>query len=185
MQENAQIIATDGELGANVILVDVFEENGREYGTVTLGKLGQDVSDDLASFGGDNQFFEVESLIGNFGVRGIERNVLGAGTVMLEENVIANGIDKGAEAVTLTNAAIGAKRAKNTAKSLLAEVVDDLWRQVTSAKFELEKMRKIDNKMAFRGGISLTETRKIRLVERVKFQHFPRSGGKYSCDGAG
>lgn len=104
---------------------------------------------------------------------------------MFEDNVVADRIDKGAQAVSLANTSIGAQRAKNTAEGFLAEIVDNLWRQVTSAQLQLEKLREIDNKMAFRRGISLTETRKIRLVERVKFQHFPRSGGKYSCDGAG
>src|SRR5258708_8721836 len=36
--------------------------------------------------------------------------------------------------------------------------------------------------MTFRGGIALPEPTHVGFVKREKFQYFPRSAGKYSCD---
>jgi hypothetical protein len=46
----------------------------------------------------------------------------------------------------------------------------------------LNELRKISDKMTFRGGIALPEPTHVGLVKREKFQHFPRSAGKYSRD---
>jgi len=46
----------------------------------------------------------------------------------------------------------------------------------------LNELRKISDKMTFRGGIALPEPTYVGFVKREKFQYFPRSAGKYSCD---
>src|SRR5258707_626211 len=46
----------------------------------------------------------------------------------------------------------------------------------------MNELRKISNKMTFRGGIALPEPTHVGFVKRKKFQYFPRSAGKYSCD---
>ena len=78
-------------------------------GAVAIGKMREDVADNLGVFGGNGQFFEVENPVGDFRARRIQGDIFGAGTVMFEKDVVADGIHEGAEAIALANATIGAE----------------------------------------------------------------------------
>src|SRR5437763_14334088 len=111
---------------------------------------------------------------------GFERNVPRALPEVFQEHIVADGIHKRAEAVSLANAIWGPEQTDYPNECLLLQVVDSFRRQITGAELNLDELGEIRNKMVFRRSVTFPEPTHIGLVERKKFQHFPRSAGKYS-----
>src|SRR6266700_6588292 len=112
----------------------------------------------------------------------VQRNVLRARAVILEQHIIADRIHERPQPLRLTDPTRRAQRADYPRKGLLSDVVHNFGSQKTCSKLDLNKFGEIRNKMAFRGRIAFPEPTYVGFVERKKFQHFPRSAGKYSRD---
>src|SRR5882724_3567540 len=114
----------------------------------------------------------------------VQRNVLQARAVILEQHIIADRIHERPQPLRLTNPTLRAQRTDYPRKSLLPKVVHNFGSQKTCSKLNLNEFGEILNKMAFRRRIAFSEPTQVGFVERKKFQHFPRSAGKYSRDSA-
>jgi len=134
MQKDAKIVSRNREPRADFVLIHVLEKNGAKDGTVAFWKLREDIPNDLPGFGRDGEFFQIENFVWDFGMRGIERDISGTRAVVLEENVVANGIHEGAQPIALANTPVGTQRTKDAAEGFLTEVVDNFGREVTSTK---------------------------------------------------
>src|SRR5207245_8925872 len=107
-------------------------------------------------------------------------NVLQARAVILEQHIIADRIHERPQPIRMPDPALRAQRTNYPRKSLLPKVVHYFGSQKPCSKFNLNEFREILNKMAFRRRIAFPEPSHVGFVERKKFQHFPRSAGKYS-----
>jgi hypothetical protein len=67
-------------------------------------------------------------------VLGFQRNVPVPGTIMFEQNVVANGIDEGSETGSFSHSPIGSNRANHTGEGLLPQIVDGVRGEETSTQ---------------------------------------------------
>jgi hypothetical protein len=103
----------------------------------------------------------------------LQRDGLVSSAVMLKKNVVTDRIHEGAEAIRLPDAVFGTNGTEYAGECFLAEVVDRIGREPPGTKLQLEKLRKVGNKMRLRRRVSFPEAPKIGLVKFKKFQNSP------------
>ena len=64
MQQNAEVLAVDGEFGADLFAVGLVEKKAFEDATVLGGELGENLADGSLPLAGDEGGFEVNPDIG-------------------------------------------------------------------------------------------------------------------------
>jgi len=134
VDQDAQIVASDAETAADVVLRLLFQKDGAEYGSVSFGKSFENFSYGSSSFLGNSLFLDVDHLVRHFKMLGFQRNVLVASAIVFEKNVVADGIDVGAEAAGFAYATVGAKGAKHAGKRFLAQIIHRIGSQKARAK---------------------------------------------------
>src|SRR5262249_31075523 len=132
------------------------------------------------NFRADRELFEIRNLVGNLRMGGVQRHVFLPNPIVLLQNVVADGIDEGSQTARLAQTSIRTNSANDPCKGFLAEVIDDFRHKASRPKLQAKKAGKIVNKVGLRGSISLPEPPQVGFVKSKKFQHFPRSFGKYS-----
>jgi hypothetical protein len=182
MDEDPQIVPADAELPANFVFGLVVQK-GSEDGLVALRELCQKLADQGTGLLGDGHFFDVDHFVLNLKMTGFEGDILGTGAVVLQENVVANGIDEGAEALGVADRSVGANGTNHARERFLAKVVDGIGRKPPGAELQLEKLRKVVNKMTLRRRVSFPQAPKIGLVEIEKFQNSPEVLGSIAVTG--
>jgi hypothetical protein len=93
---------------------------------------------------------------------------------VLKENVVADGIDEGAEAFGLAQGAWLAEPGENPGKGLLAHVLDCVGGLEPRAKFQVEQFCEIPDKMLLGAEVPGTEVFDVSCIERMKLQSGPR-----------
>jgi len=135
VNQDAQVVASDAEATADIVFRLLFQKDGSENGSVSFGKLIEDLSHRSSSFLGYGLFFDADHLIGHFKMLGFERYILVTGTIVFKKDVVADGIDVGAEAGGFADATVGANGAKHAGKRLLAQIIHRIGSQKARAKF--------------------------------------------------
>ena len=135
VDHDPQIVASDAETTADVVFRLLFEKNRSEYGSVSIGKSIEDFSHGSSSFLGYGLFFDANHLVRHFKMLGFQRYVLVTSAIVLEKNVVTDGIDIGAEAGGFADATVGSNGAKHPCKRLLAQVIHRIGSQKACAKF--------------------------------------------------
>ena len=134
VDQDPQIVTRDAETTADVVFRLLFEKDGSENSPVSFGKLFENLSHGSSSFLANSLFLGVDHLVRHFKMLGFERNVLVAGAIVLEKDVVADGIDISAEAAGFAYATVGAKGAKHAGKRFLAQIIHRIGSQKASAK---------------------------------------------------
>src|SRR5437763_1775256 len=143
VEQHPQIVAIDTELSADVIVGALVEKESFEDVSVARRQFVDDAADALAFlavhqgsldvFGGGKFEVLVEERLGAVGA-----------TVLLEDDVVADGIDVGAELPRVAQAAAGRpQRLENAHKYFLPHVVNRLERGQTPAELDQQKLLKI------------------------------------------
>ena len=88
---------------------------------------------------------------------------------MLEQDVVAHGVDEGAEAVGLAQFA-AAQRHKNARKGFLADVFHGLRGIHARAQFQLDQFAEIGHEMFLRPEVSFAKTLNVGFVKRLELQ---------------
>ena len=107
MEQHAEVVAVYAELAADFVAVALVEEDGVEQGAVAGGQVEQDLADfvfDLA--GGDDVKGAGAAGYGLGMAFDVERIAAAGGAVVFEQNVIADGVDEGAQALRIAQAAV-------------------------------------------------------------------------------
>ena len=84
---------------------------------------------------------------------------------MLGEHVVANHIDEGSEALRPAQASVLAQNREDPCEGLLTDIFDGMRGAKPGAKFELEELRKIGEKMLLRLVVTSTEITDVTCVK--------------------
>src|SRR5215467_1053180 len=93
--------------------------------------------------------------------------MVGAG--ILSQDILTNGVNEGAKALGLPNAALTAEDGKDADEGFLADVVDPLRGKQPGAQHDPQELAKISYKVLLRSGVSLPQTVHVRLIEYIEF----------------
>lgn len=93
---------------------------------------------------------------------------------MLEENIVADGIDEGSETLGLAQCAGLTQPGKNTGKSLLTHILDSLGRLQPRAEFQMEQLSEIADEVLLGPRVPGTEVFDVSRIECMKLQGCPR-----------
>ena len=93
---------------------------------------------------------------------------------MLEEDVIAYGVDEGAQASGLTQGAGLAKSRDDPREGFLAHVLNRLRGLEPRAKLQMEQFGEVANEVLLSAAIPSAKTFDVLCIELVKLQGIPR-----------
>ena len=170
MQQNPQIVAFHAKLPADFVAIALVKKDSLQQQPVARGQVKQNLPDFILDLPGDLPGNHHLQRIGAIGQQlglsfHIQRLAAAGGAVMLKQHVIANLINKGAEALRLAQAAVLAQYRQDTGQGLLSHILDGLRGLEPGAELKLEQFRKIAGKVLLRPGVAGTETFNITCVE--------------------
>lgn len=177
MQQYAQVVAVYPEVVADLIFVTLLEEDFAEQPAVTLRHLVEDFADFMRHLLVCNSAEHIH--VGGWEVAllfVIERIVTGRSAIVLEQYVVAHGIDEGPEAIGLPDLSV-AQGGKDTGESFLAHIFDSLWRVQTGTQFELDQFAEIRDEMFLRPEVSCLKTLNVSFIKRLELQGPPLADG--------
>ena len=102
---------------------------------------------------------------------------------MLQQHVVANGVDKGPQPVRIAQRTVSAQDGKHARKGLLAHIVDGLAGWKARTKLQVKKLGEISDEMLLGAAVPCTKTLDITGIERFELQRplrKPLGGRKYS-----
>jgi hypothetical protein len=175
VQQDPEIFAVYAKFPANLVAVAFIEKNSFQEGSVSHGHTEQDLLDLYADLPRNCNGMRVGC--GGCGLDCtlvIERLGAGGGAVVLEEDVIANGIDEGTETFRLAQGAGFSKAGKDAGKCLLAHVLNRLGGLQPRAELQMKQFGEVTNEMLLCAVVPSAESFDVCGIERMKLQGFPR-----------
>jgi hypothetical protein len=171
VQKHPQIIAIDAEVAANLIFVPFFKKNLPQQAAVFFGQLFENLADLSLQLLRHHGTQNVDVRRGKVLVFFIfQRTVALRRPVMLQQNVVADGVHESSQPLWLTNATLAAQCDENTGKSLLAHVLDGLRRIQTGTQLQLDQFAEISHEMFLDAEISSTKALDVGLIEGLELQ---------------
>ena len=180
MQQDAQILAIDAKIAADFIFVALLQKDFTQNPPVALGHLLENLANFLGHFMGIENSGKVHGKGWNLvliviRLQGIEAHV---GAVVLEQNVVANRIHKGAQTLGMKNLPRSEGRIKS-GKSFLTDIFDSVGRAQPRSELQMNQFAEINPKMFLRPEVSCSEALDIGFVKGVKLQERPPRVGKW------
>jgi len=127
MQEHAEILPIHAEFLANLIFIAVFEENPFQKLAVAFAELFQNLPHSLLCIFGHHCvqnicIFRLDIHLGGI----LHRIAFGVKTVVLEQDMVTDGVDQCAKRGGIAHAFLAAKQDENTGKSLLPDILNGI-----------------------------------------------------------
>jgi len=171
MHEHTQVIAVDAKISAHLVFVALFQEYFAQNAPVAFGQIVEDVPNFCCHLPGGYGPEDIDDGVGQFlGSLVLERADAGRSPVLLQQDIVADGIHKSAKAFRLTDSFGAAQGSEKAREGFLADVFDGLRTPQAGAKFELDQLAEIGNKMLLRAKVSGTKTLQIRRIKGLKLQ---------------
>ncbi len=174
-EQDAQVVGVDTKFTANFVTVALIEKDGLQESAIAGGHIGENFADFVL------QLTSRDDVMGAGTGRGQLRLVLGVEglaavrrAVVLEENVVADGIDESAEAFGLAQSAFLAEGGEDAGKGLLAHVFDGLPGLKPRAKLEVEQLSEVPDEVLLSAKVSSAQTFDVSRIECMKLQRRPR-----------
>jgi hypothetical protein len=151
VQQNAEIVAIDSELAADLVAVAFVQKNSVEQGAVARGQVEQNLADLVLDLAGRNDIQGAcASRLWFWAAFLVQRIVSAGSAVVLQKYMIANGVDKGAKALGLAQAAVPPENRKDACECFLAHVFDCVQGLETGAELYLDELGKVCNEVLLR-----------------------------------
>lgn len=185
-EEDAEVVGVNAELAADLAAVALLNKDGLQKGAVARRHAREDFADLRLELAGEN-LIEDGRAAGGKGrfFRFIEQAVAGGSAVVLQQHVVADGVDKGAEALGIAKRPVAAEGDEDAGKGLLTDVFDGVGRLETRTELEIEQGGEIADEMFLDAGVSRAKGLNITGIERVEFQRELRSLKIPKCSIAG
>jgi hypothetical protein len=175
MEENSKVLAVNSKFLADFFPVAFIEEDSFEQRSVSYRHAEQYLANLDLNLAGCGYGMRVCS--GRYRLDGpvlIERFAAGRSAVMFEQNVIADGIYEGAQALRLAKSTGFPEARKYPSEGFLTHVLDRLRGLEPRAKLQMEQFGEVANEMLLSAGVPSAEIFDVGRVERVKLQGRPR-----------
>ena len=173
MQQDSEVVAIYAKVTADGIFVTLFQKNFPQKPAIPFRHVVENLLNLFPHLLGGNGTEDVYIGGGNlrllFVVEGIGP---GSAAIVLEQDIVAHGINEGPEAFGLADLALP-QGGKNTGESLLPNVFNGLRRVQARAQLQLDQFTEIRNEMLLGSEISGVKTLDIRLVKRLELQESP------------
>src|SRR5947209_882388 len=89
---------------------------------------------------------------------------------MLQQDVVAQAVDEGPQALGLPDAALAAQGGKDPHECFLPNILDGLRRMQPGTQLELDQFAEISDKMLLRAEVSCSKTLKVGFVKGLELQ---------------
>jgi hypothetical protein len=157
MNPNAEVVAVDLHLPADLVFVPLLKENVANQLPVGLSELGQHPLHHLGSLFVNQLRLLTAGPIDWLGSALAERDRI-FGPEVLMKDVLAYGAYIGANPFRMNNRILFSERAEETQKGFLAKIGGCLWISQPTAQFDEQQFPEIHDEMTFRLGVALRET---------------------------
>src|SRR5439155_12871479 len=131
-----QVAAVDMHLGADLVFGALLDEDRAQHPRVLLRQTFQDLVHGGFGLGGNECFLNVDIALRALAVVVAERLETRRGAIVLVQDVVADGIDEGAQALGALDALRRAEGPKDAEKSLLRDVVNRTPRAASRAELD-------------------------------------------------
>src|SRR5262245_55203175 len=180
MEQHAQIVTGDVEFGAELLPAGLVEEDGAQYLPVRLRQLVEHAADLQREVLRDQV---VEDARAGGARVGVLRHLLEPRALahLLEEHVVADGVDEGAQALGLADAFLRADDAQNAQERLLTDVVDfSLMGAQAATQLDADELAEVARKVLLDLRVTIPEAGQVGRVKLMKLQGRASSGRDYS-----
>src|SRR5579883_549768 len=169
VNEDAQVVAIDAKVAANLVLVALFQEHLAKDAAVAFGQIVKDLAHFLFHLPGRHGTEYVDCRVGNLvGCLVFKRASAGRSAVLLKQNIVADRIDEGTEPLRLANAFRAAQDREEACKRFLANIFDGLWTTQADTQLQLNQFAEIRNKVFLRAEVAGAKTLQVRRIEGLK-----------------
>ncbi len=169
MQDHAQVILTYLKPAADFGAVSFFEEAHAKDVPVLGGQFRQDVGDLEAAVAVEERRVEVDGIVGRLMLGIVDGVKARLAAKKLPQDVIGDGVDKGAEALGLFDGA-AADRVENAEQRFLEDIFNEFRRPDADAQFQPQEAPEIGAKVIFHQGVAAGQLLQIAVVERMEVQ---------------
>ena len=169
MDQHSKVAAIDLQVAADVVLVALVEEQPLEQELLALGKALQRGVDCLALLGSDQA--EIRGRARRCLVVVLfERCCAGIGALHLEQHVVADAVDKGAEALRAGQPAFLLQRREHPHEGFLAGVLDLGRRAQPGAQLQHQQFSEVAGEMTLGVGVPGNQPADVLGVEVMALQ---------------
>lgn len=170
MQQYPEIIAVNTKVAAYFVLVTLLEENLAQQSPIAFRKLLQYLPDFLFRLFRREDAEEIGTFVGNVRLSLIiQRIEPGARPIMLEQDVVADGVHERTQTLWLQDFSL-TQGQKKSSESFLTNVLDRFRRLQARTQFDLDQCAEIGAKMLLSTIVSGSQTLEVRLIKGLELQ---------------
>lgn len=173
MNKDAKVFAVAVEKDADFVFVLILEEDSAEDAAIAYRQPLQDAANLVSFFLRDDGIFDVDNLVGLVKVVWLKGLNAGAGAEGLQQDIVADRVDEGAESLWLADGVAITQSGKNAGEGFLTEFIDAIGREHAGAQLDPQKLLKIGDKVLLGRPVAVAQPVQIGLIKGEKLHVRP------------
>ncbi len=171
VHKDPHVLPVDSQVFANLVLVPLLHEHGAKNLAVAIPELRQNFVHDRARLARHGIPQSIGSLVQKARSHVVFQGI-GSRTraIVLEQHVVANRVDQGAEPLTMPDASVIPQQREHARECLLPDILNGVVGPQSRAQLEGDQLTEVAHKVLFGRGVTATQPFHVGVVERLEIQ---------------